>query len=272
MRAVKHKLCFAARVFVTVENQISSFYRVASSNCVLDISKIMGNFRLTNKPSRRYSKNMIHKDNKRDAILRAAGDVVLLRGAEAMTLEAVAAQAEVSKGGLLHHFPSKQALVEGMIESLFAAFESDIETEIARDEKLRLPVAGRFLRAYVRMVTTPDEEGDALSFALLAAATRDPSLLRVKKGVMDEWQHRAENDGIDRDLATVIRLAADGCWMSELFGFEAGYESPHRLKAVQNTLLRLINEAAERAPDASTNAAKTNAAATANTNRGRKTR
>jgi Transcriptional regulator len=35
-----------------------------------------------------------------------------------MTLEAVAARANVSKGGLLYHFPSKDALVLGMVSRI----------------------------------------------------------------------------------------------------------------------------------------------------------
>lgn len=62
------------------------------------------------------------------------------------------------------------------------------------------------------------------------------------------WQAKAERDGLDPQLATVIRLAADGCWMAALFGFEAGFESDVKLRAVQSTLLRLIDEALDRLP------------------------
>ena len=44
----------------------------------------------------------------RDTILSAAANLVLRKGASRMTLEAVAREAGVSKGGLLYHFPSKE--------------------------------------------------------------------------------------------------------------------------------------------------------------------
>jgi AcrR family transcriptional regulator len=43
----------------------------------------------------------------RENILRAANLVVVEEGVSRMTLEAVAREAGVSKGGLLYHFPSK---------------------------------------------------------------------------------------------------------------------------------------------------------------------
>ncbi len=44
---------------------------------------------------------------KRLLILDAASRVVLDKGASALTLESVAEQAGISKGGLLYHFPTK---------------------------------------------------------------------------------------------------------------------------------------------------------------------
>jgi AcrR family transcriptional regulator len=43
----------------------------------------------------------------RERILEAAYTVAERSGAAALTLDAVAAEAKVSKGGLLYHFPSK---------------------------------------------------------------------------------------------------------------------------------------------------------------------
>src|SRR5262245_31273340 len=51
----------------------------------------------------------------RDRLLDAAEAVVVRQGIGNLTLEAVAAEAGMSKGGLLHHFPSKDRLIEGMV-------------------------------------------------------------------------------------------------------------------------------------------------------------
>jgi len=190
---------------------------------------------------------MIHADNKREALLRAAGEVVRERGVDAMTLEAVAAHARVSKGGLLYHFATKDALVTAMVERLAAGFEAEMEGEMARErlEEPGAPEAGRWLRAYVRVSTAPDPEFDALAAALAAAFAADPALLRPIREAEARWQEHAENDGINPALAAVVRLAADGCWMSLLFGFGIGDTSDGRLRGVRETLLGLIAGAAQ---------------------------
>ncbi|MCR2379329.1 TetR/AcrR family transcriptional regulator, partial [Salmonella enterica] len=51
----------------------------------------------------------------RQKILEAASQIVQCKGVAKLTLEAVAKEAGISKGGLLYHFANKEALIEGMI-------------------------------------------------------------------------------------------------------------------------------------------------------------
>ena len=52
----------------------------------------------------------------RERLLDAAVAVVRRDGAQALTLDAVAAEAGVSKGGLLYHFRSKRDLLDALVE------------------------------------------------------------------------------------------------------------------------------------------------------------
>jgi AcrR family transcriptional regulator len=54
----------------------------------------------------------------RDRVLDAYETLLIDHGAGAVTLDAVAAEAGVSKGGLLYHFASKDALVSGLLDRL----------------------------------------------------------------------------------------------------------------------------------------------------------
>jgi AcrR family transcriptional regulator len=51
----------------------------------------------------------------RERLLDAAEAVVVRQGIANLTLDAVAAEARMSKGGLLHHFSSKDRLVEALV-------------------------------------------------------------------------------------------------------------------------------------------------------------
>jgi AcrR family transcriptional regulator len=152
----------------------------------------------------------------REAILRAAYRVVVEGGVSGLTLEAVAREAGVSKGGLLYHFPSKEALVSGMIGGLVEGFTEALGRELARE---RGSASGRWLRAYARANFDEDRWYREVGAGLLAAVAEAPALLDPVRRGYEEAQRWAERDGVDPAVATLVRLAADGLFFAELLGF-----------------------------------------------------
>src|SRR5580704_395934 len=63
-------------------------------------------------------------------IVDAAEEVVLRDGVARLTLEAAAAEAGLSKGGVLYHFPTRDALVAGMVGKIIEEFDRDIEANM----------------------------------------------------------------------------------------------------------------------------------------------
>ena len=61
---------------------------------------------------------------KKDALLDAAEALLWEQGTQALTLTAVADRAGVSKGGLLYHFPTKEALIRGLVARLIEEFDA----------------------------------------------------------------------------------------------------------------------------------------------------
>jgi AcrR family transcriptional regulator len=171
----------------------------------------------------------------RETILQAACRVVIEGGSSHLTLETVARQAGVSKGGLLYHFPSKEALVRGMIEHLNASFNARIHQAYAHDEG---PARGRWLRAFVRATFSSDQID--VSAGLLAAVALNPELLASNRANYQAWQQKFEADGLDSAQATIIRLAADGLWFNELLGL-APLQQPLR-SSVFNALIEMTKE------------------------------
>lgn len=64
----------------------------------------------------------------RAKVLEAFATLLVTQGERAATLDAVAAEAGVSKGGLLYHFGSKVALAEGLMGLLRDLTAADVET------------------------------------------------------------------------------------------------------------------------------------------------
>ncbi|WP_278187400.1 TetR/AcrR family transcriptional regulator [Micromonospora sp. R77] len=157
-------------------------------------------------PSRRYSKTVRRT---REQLLDAATRVLLRDGAEHVTLSAVAAEAGVSKGGLLYHFASKAALAAGLVDRLVGRFDAAMHS---CDER-----PGAATRTYLAHSVGQTPAGDRqAAAAVLAGLLMDPASLAPLRERYTRWQHRLENDGIDPAVATVVRLAADGWWQAEL--------------------------------------------------------
>jgi len=151
----------------------------------------------------------------RTRLLAAAEKVVARDGVTNLTLEAVAREAGVSKGGLLYHFPSKSALIVAIVEQLATHCEASQARALAAEGD----APGAFTRSYVRArLEGSDPEEAPLHTALLAAAGEAPHYLQPFRLRAVEWQRRIENDGIDPVIANIVRLAIHGLCLGEMFG------------------------------------------------------
>jgi AcrR family transcriptional regulator len=160
-------------------------------------------------------------DETQARILHGAEEVVLREGVARLTLDAAAAEAGVSKGGVLYHFPTRDALVRGMVDRLGSAFDADLQYHLDAAGAAGAGADGAFTRAYVLATISPaagDERDTRLGAAVIAGMAADPALLEALRERFAGWQRRVEGDGLAPGLATVVRLAADGLWLAELFG------------------------------------------------------
>jgi AcrR family transcriptional regulator len=145
-------------------------------------------------------------------ILEAAERVIIQSGVDKTTIDEVAREAGISKGGVLHHFPSKEAIIVGLIHMLISRFE----TEIAARQALDPEPDGSFSRAYLQVVTEKNDNCAEVSFALKAAFRNCPQLQELIRDANSRWQAKIEQDGIDPVCASVVRLATDGLWLAKL--------------------------------------------------------
>lgn len=179
---------------------------------------------------------MSTKSSARERIIDAAEQVVLEEGASHMTMDAVAAKAGVSKGGLIYHFPSQRDLLQAMLQR----FVDRVETRMAqaREELPESPV--RNIKAYIHAWFTLGSEYRRTASALLATITREPELLQTvqekHQAVLAEIIEAAPNP----ELAIVLSLATEGMWMSELLNISP--LADHERARIQHLLLKLADE------------------------------
>jgi len=158
----------------------------------------------------------------RRKILDAAAELVGEIGAGRLTLDAVAERAGLSKGGLLYSFPSKDALLEGMIERM-------IEEGRAQQDSLRAGLKGQpNLEARVSIgaaLTCRTGKTHDVANGLLAALSENPKLLDpVRRVIAEQWRAMKESSD-DLDAALVAWLAIEGLGSLEMHGISPADEA-----------------------------------------------
>jgi AcrR family transcriptional regulator len=175
----------------------------------------------------------------REKILAAAESVILEKGVANLTLDAVAASAGVSKGGLLYHFAAKEALIVALVEKIVASIEVDLQR--AYDAEPEGP--GRAIRAMIaesQCRTANDlAERERLGAALLGAAGSNPELLAPLRHAFSEWMSRIDEDGLAPGVPLVIAAALDGLAFWTLFGLYS--PSPAALSEASTLLKKLAS-------------------------------
>jgi AcrR family transcriptional regulator len=159
----------------------------------------------------------------RSIIFEAASDLISREGVSNFTLEAVAREAGISKGGLLYHFASKRKLIEGLIESQLDKFEAQVEAERISQP----PGPGRWLRAYIKAsAKAPTKPG--YSTGIIAILATEPDLFENLRSRYSRWQDKLDQDGLDHTVATLARMAMDGLRFYRIIGISPDTERQER--------------------------------------------
>jgi AcrR family transcriptional regulator len=115
---------------------------------------------------------------KRASILRAARPIVLRDGLGGTTLDRVAAEGGIAKMTLYRHFPSKDALFEGLVTAMCDYMREGLENApLPGDDKTPAERLAEELHAFTAALLDPDAL--ALYRVIVADGWRFPDLARV---------------------------------------------------------------------------------------------
>lgn len=167
---------------------------------------------------------MVRMSTTRDRILDALETLLLADGPQHVTLEKVAAAARVSKGGLLYHFKSKDALLTAMVRRLGER----------SDDMMAQATAGGVSLAewYLQYPDAADEREVALFRSTIAAMrSGDEPHSEVRQALIDvmrSWDAALHQEIGDPVLAEIVRLAGDGVYLGALLGMPPADPALHR--------------------------------------------
>jgi len=135
----------------------------------------------------------VHGEDRRRALVAAAFRQIAEHGFEGLRTREVAAAARVNIATLHYYFPTKEALIRGVVEYAVGRFRSTLAPHGSPDNQL-----ANHLKA-VRALLRNEPEVSAVMGELALRSARDASLARIL---------RASNDGWHRTLRAILRRAA----------------------------------------------------------------
>jgi AcrR family transcriptional regulator len=153
------------------------------------------------------------KVDRRQALVRAAFNQVAERGFEGLRTREVAAGVGLNIATLHYYFPTKEALIRGVVAHAMERFRSTLAPHGSPSDQLR-----NHLRA-VRKLLRDEPEIGAVMGELALRSARDPSLARIMAESNEAWRRtlrgllrRAVRDGhlapeLDHDDVAALIMA-----------------------------------------------------------------
>lgn len=159
--------------------------------------------------------------------------VEVLRRGDALTLNAVAGDAGISKPGVVYHFTSKESLSVEVVDHIVDRWERELRAH-AGDSTKPLDL----LRSYVDYAVTG--EFDLNDLALLAD-------VKIRDSLCEQWSTRMSPGSAwtsrwprSARLLRAARLLADGAWFNKALGITITKED--ELPALRSIALALVNQ------------------------------
>lgn len=149
-----------------------------------------------------------------DRILDAAGEVVMKHGAQALTLDMVAAEAGISKGGLTYTFPSKEALLSALLDRDVDRFRRRLEAPPQAMAGLSYPE----LRMLLEVFAANGKAAERKVGPILAASMHAPGTLKSTRSYLKWMLKKFSPETESGRRARLVFFAAQGLFL--LHGFK----------------------------------------------------
>jgi AcrR family transcriptional regulator len=171
---------------------------------------------------------MVKGAETRERVCQAAMRLADRDGLLNLTIDNVAAEAELSKGGILHHFPNKEALLLGVITHFSELIESSMTRAVADDPnpnyrwiRAMLALGGKDAQAKSiagSSIGLTPESLDRFMLSILAVAVHHPELLKPIHAIGQRLRGRLTaipEEGLEQ---LIMWLVADGLFLWRFVG------------------------------------------------------
>ncbi|HXP96027.1 MAG TPA: TetR/AcrR family transcriptional regulator [Telmatospirillum sp.] len=159
--------------------------------------------------------NTVRSERSRNAAIQAALTIIARDGPGRLTLDAIARESGLSKGGLMHQFRTKEAVLKALLEHQIKYFEKFAQDYLA---EMGPGQPEPYLSAQIATSREATTEPTSVAFAVIGALAEEPDLLSVAREIDAKKIERIKAEATDPELAMLRWVAAKGLALTALFG------------------------------------------------------
>ena len=169
---------------------------------------------------------------RKNEIIQAA--IGILSIGKAVSLDSVATEVKLTKAGVMHYFPNKEALMLSLVDTTIDKWIENFEVDNGKDFD-----STEKLVKYLDYALSP--EIDATDFAILADLNLREVLCARWSERLDPWLGiQAVDDVLERTKLTTVRLIADGAWFD--IGLNLIKLTDKEKKLIRRTALKIVDK------------------------------
>jgi AcrR family transcriptional regulator len=158
--------------------------------------------------------NPSRSEKTRNAVIQAALAIIARDGPGRLTLDAIARESGISKGGLMHQFRNKEAVIKALLEHQIQHFSDFSKRYLAENGSAPEP----HLAAQIATLRETLTDQRAIFLAILGAVAQEPGLLSITKEIDASTLKAIKAEAADPELATLRWLSAYGLALTAMLG------------------------------------------------------
>jgi AcrR family transcriptional regulator len=158
--------------------------------------------------------NTARSERTRQAVIQAALAIIARDGPGRLTFDAIARESGVSKGGVMHQFPTKVDVLRALLEHQIQYFDDTPSVRAAREGAPQESA----LAEQIARLRDVSHQPYSVAHAIVAALVEEPELLAVSRETSRRHAERIKAEAADADLALLRWMAAQGLLLSAMFG------------------------------------------------------
>lgn len=164
----------------------------------------------------------------RDRLLTIAEEIVNVQGPQALTIDALAKSAGISKGGVQYSFATKDDLIKGLVDRWTARFDPLVQDAVVSDPN-------GFVRSYIAAIRSSQDTINAKMAGIVIAYMQNP---KHRVDTIEWYQAIFERMGHSEEAraARTAFLAVEGLIMLRIWGVEDAFDWTSQLNDIESVL------------------------------------